>query len=170
MQLPPFVAAHKPQVAVAAVAGAAGLYALHKRSTTAAAATTTAGTAGTTTTGTSVPVGGYSSDPYSAAQDAYNSLEPQLESLQTQISAVTPGAAATNPTPTTTTTAPAPKAAASSGYTSVVTPQAGALFAAAGDNEYVESNGQYVQVTKGEQRLPTWSAIPSGSSLYIKSG
>lgn len=97
---------HKVPILVVGGAAALGGIALLKRSSSSSSATPAAGT-----TGQTVPAGGYPSDPYSAAQDAYNSLEPQLEALQSQIAGLS--STSTTPTPAPAKTpAPAPKPAA----------------------------------------------------------
>lgn len=95
MNFKAFAGDHRTQLAVGGVAAVAGLVALKKKSSS------SAGAGAAATTGASVPAGGYGSDPYSAAQDAYNSIEPQLESLQGEISGLSAGPSSPAPTPPT---------------------------------------------------------------------
>lgn len=82
LQLPPWVAAHKPQAAAGALVAVAGTIAyVKKRKAAASPSTATTPSTAFGTAGSAVDAGTFDSSGY----DVYNSLEAQYEALQTKV-------------------------------------------------------------------------------------
>lgn len=117
--------------------------------------------------------GGYSSG-YPTSGGTYGSGIGTDQSIAggTQTGQTGGSVSGTNPyTPTSTATLDNPPAAPAapsspSGFLRISGPSVGSQLTSGGYDAFANENGQMVQVTQGSTRLPTWSTIPAGSSLY----